>query len=201
MRESRSKRWLQAVLLAAPLVVLTAWLASGAVNRSQGPVPTSSGAPEIKGPKAASRGPFAGALPGAELPAPESDLPADRLDERVDGAADYFRGLGCVRLLAWRLASPPADLELLVFDKSDGAAAALARDAGQGRDAGPGNEASVSEQAILFRRGPVYARLLADPDAPAEPGQLKAVAVRLDRALQDGNAASGLRGAAGGAGL
>ncbi len=187
MRDFRPGRWLQAALLAAPLVLLVAWLASGAINRSQGPSidsSTASPGPLAQEPRTRSQdGPLEAARSALALPAPEYDLPADRLEDRVDGAADYLRGLGCRRLIAWRLTAPPAELELLVFAGSEGAAAALARDAGKERDAGPGDEASVSDQAVLFRRGALYARLLADPEAPAQAGLLGELASRLDDAL------------------
>jgi len=133
------------------------------------------------------------------LPPPGEDYPADRLEDRVDGAADWLRGLGCTRLVVWRLTDPPADLELLVFAHARGASQALARDAGPGRDREPGDEASVGEQAILFRRGAVYARLLADPEATAEPARLLELAQRIDRALEEAARGSG-EGRAGGPG-
>ena len=51
------------------------------------------------------------------------------------------------------------------------------------RDPAPGDEASVTAQAILFRRGVFYTKLIADPEAPADPEPLMTVAASLDRSL------------------
>jgi hypothetical protein len=120
------------------------------------------------------------------LPAPDADLAADRLEDRVDGAAEYLRSQGCVRLLYWRLARPAADLEILVFDRSDGAKSVLARDAGPERTKGPGDEAQISAQAVYFRRGFHLVRLFADPGATADPQALSEKAAAIDRALEGG---------------
>ena len=137
-------------------------------------------------------------LPG--FPPPEADLQAAQLEDRVDGAADKLREDGCRRLIAWKLLNPPADLEILVFDKSEGAKQTLQREAGPGRDPGPGDEASVSDQAILFRRGTVIARLMADPDAAPAPAALMDTARAIDRAIST-NSSSLLAGAGGGSRL
>jgi len=172
-RLSRVGVLLQALLLAAPLAGLAAWIARGGFARTHTPGPPPSGE-SVPSP--------AGPLTG--LPPPLADLPAARLEERVDGAAEYLRREGCRRLLAWRFEDPPADLEVLVFDGPEGARAVLARDAGPERTAGPGEEAAVSEQSILFRRGPVYARLFADPSTVIRSGSLEPVGERVDRALR-----------------
>jgi len=139
----------------------------------------------------------ASVLPG--FPPPEADLPAGKLEDRVDGAADKLREDGCRRLIVWKLLNPPADLEILVFDKSEGAKQTLAREAGPGRDPGPGDEASVSDQAILFRRGTVIARLMADPEAPPAPAALMETARAIDRAIS-ASPSTLLAGAGAGAG-
>ena len=167
MGRSKSTKWPLALLLAAPLLAICTWLVVGAVNRSQGP---------------------SALIPG--LPPPEADLPADRLEERVDGAAESLRKNGCKRLVAWKLSSPPADLEVYVFGDIEGAKALLDREAGSHLDPAPGDEASVTAQAILFRRGVFYAKLIADPAAAADPEPLMTVAANLDRAL---SGASGAR--------
>ncbi len=172
-------RWrhalLTAVLLAAPLVVLTAWVVYGAIHETHGasvtPAPGATPAPSQP----------AAILPG--FPAPEADLGADRLEEQVDGGAEYLRAQGCRRLLYWRLAAPQTDLEILVFDEPAGAAAVMARDAGPERQAGPGDEAQVSPQAIFFRRGRNLVRLLADPGATSDAPSLARRAAEVDRAL------------------
>ena len=170
MPERGRKAWLQALLLAAPLVCFTIWVVLGAAHESQ--------APNVGEAPTALRG----------FPPPEADLPADRLEDRVDGAAEYLRQHGCRRLLAWRLSDPPADLELLVFGDAQGAKTVLARDAGPDRTPGPGDEASVADQSILFRRGSIYVRLIADP---ASQGlALPAVAARVDEALRSYGGAS-----------
>ena len=154
--QTRGRSWLVGLALAAPLVLLTAWLIHGALVAGA----TSAGAPS------------------APKRAPALDLPASRLEERVDGGADALRAAGCVRLLYWRFEDPPADAEALVFDTPQNAHAALERDAGAGRTAGPGDEAQVSEQAVYFRRGAVLVRLFADPGASS--GRLLQAASRLE---------------------
>lgn len=146
-----------AVLLTAPLALLTAWVLHGAAQRSHG-VP--------EGP-AASAAAVAVKLPLAGLPAPQADLAAARLEDRVDGAAEYLRAQGCRRLLYWRLEDTAADLELLVFATEAGARTALLRDAGPERTPGPGDEAQASAQAVYFRRGAVLVRLIVDPGREA----------------------------------
>jgi hypothetical protein len=123
--------------------------------------------------------------PAAAYPAPQAVFPADRLDERVDGAAELLRKAGCRRLLYWRLEDPPADLELYVFTEAQAAKAALARDAGTDRSsASPGDEGWAGPQCLFFRRGANYVRLIADQAVTAEA--LTAQAQRLDRAVVRG---------------
>ena len=172
MPRFRFSSWVQGLLLTVPLVIIVAWITHGFVNP-----PEPAAAVEATASAAAPRVPLAG------LPPPEEDLPAARLEDHVDGAADYLRGNGCRRLLAWRITEPPADLEILVFDEAAGAQAVLARDAGPERQPGPGDEASVAEGSILFRRGAVYARLFADPSARPRPGSLLDLARKVDTAL------------------
>lgn len=160
---ARSRRpWLVGLALAAPLVVLTAWLIGGVLH------PASAGR---------GAGPAPDALPTA------AEFPADRLEARVDGAADALRAAGCERIRYWRFDAPPADAEALVFRSTDHARAALEREAGPSRTGGPGDEAQVSEQAVYFRRGAVLVRVFADPGAGA-PAELLRVAERLDAALR-----------------
>jgi hypothetical protein len=122
------------------------------------------------------------ATPAATYPAPQADFPADRLDERVDGAAELLRKAGCRRLLFWRLESPPADLELYAFSDARAAQQALERDAGSDRSpGGPGDEGWAGPQCVFFRRGTSYVRLIADQVMTTEA--LVAQAERLDRAL------------------
>ncbi|MFQ5877702.1 MAG: hypothetical protein ACE5JH_08470 [Acidobacteriota bacterium] len=178
------------LLLAAPLVALIVWLALGGVSRRFGPA-TSAGTPDLA---TTSRRPIAG------LREPDEEYPADRLHERVDGAADALRAAGCVRLLLWRTDDPPADVELLVFRSEDGAGRALQRDAGAGRTPGPGDEASVDEQAIIFRRGRFYARIYAEPGAAPDPAGLLDLARRLDagiRAMRTGGGTGDPAGSSG----
>jgi hypothetical protein len=167
--------WIVAPLLAAPLVALTAWIAHGLVA----PAPAREG----------SRAPAAAAAPAAtpawgSLP-PDADLPADRLEERVDGGAEALRADGCRRLLHWRFEAPPADAEALVFGSADGAKAVLAREAGSQRTPGPGDEAQLSPQSAYFRRGAVYVRIFLDPGAPESP-ELGKRAEEIDRVLAAG---------------
>ena len=165
----RLRTWLLALGLAAPLVAITAWVIRGGTDpRARQPASTG----------------MAGVWPG--LPEPLADLPAERLEERVDGAADALRADGCRRLVAWRFERPPADAEALVFRSADGARAVLEREAGPGRMPGPGDEAQVSEQAVYFRRGPVLVRIFLDPGASSPPGELLARAGEIDRALREG---------------
>jgi hypothetical protein len=156
--------WLVAAALSLPLVAITAWVTHGIVN------PPASEAP-------------ASALAGPAQPS--IDLSADRLEERVDGAADALRADGCRRLLYWRFETPPADAEALVFHAPEGARAALEREAGRARTPGPGDEAQLSPQAVYFRRGAVYVRLFLDPGAAASP-DLARRAEEIDRTLTQG---------------
>jgi len=161
--------WLVALALATPLVAITAWVIHGATDpHARQPTP----------------GEPAGVWPG--LPRHSADLPSERLEERVDGAADALRADGCRRLVYWRFARPPADAEALVFRTVDGAHAVLEREAGPGRTPGPGDEAQVSAQAVYFRRGSVLVRVFLDPGASPPPGGLLALAGEIDRALQEG---------------
>lgn len=165
----RLRTWLLALALAAPLVAITAWVIHGATYPPSRPtVP----------------GELAGAWPG--LPRHLADLPSERLEERVDGAADALRADGCRRLVLWRFEKPPADAEALFFAAAEGARAVLGREAGAERTPGPGDEAQVSGQAVYFRRGTVLVRLFLDPGATPPPGELVARAVEIDRALQAG---------------
>jgi hypothetical protein len=163
----RLRTWLLALALAAPLVAITAWVTRGASPAR----PPASG--KIKG-----------AWPG--LPRHRDDLPAERLEQRVDGAAEALRAAGCRRLVHWRFEEPPADAEALFFLAVEGARAVLEREAGPGRTPGPGDEALVSEQAVYFRRGAVLVRVFLDPGAAPLPGELVARATEIDRALQTG---------------
>jgi hypothetical protein len=167
----RWSTWVVAPALAAPLVALTAWVAHGIVA----PPKAREG---IAAPAATATPAFA-ALP------PDADLPADRLEERVDGGAEALRADGCRRLLHWRFETPPADAEALVFQTEAGAKTVLAREAGDERTPGPGVEAQLSPQSAYFRRGPVYVRIFLDPGAPAS-GELQKRAEEIDRALAAG---------------
>ena len=171
----RSRAWLWAVLLATPLVIVAGWLTTGGLGRSFGPA----GAAPGTGPPNAAPGAFR--LTG--FPDPEQDLPADRLYERVDGAAETLRRSGCRRLLFWNLDQPAAELEVLAFDDPQGASETLSRDAGDERTPGPGDESSVGSNAVFFRRGSHYVRVLANPLEAVSPEELLALAGRVDRAL------------------
>jgi hypothetical protein len=166
---------LLAALLALPLIALTAWVVRGALKA---PRRTSSddavAQPQPGGP--------AGGWPG--LPQHRADLPAERLEEHVDGAADALRASGCRRLVAWRFERPPADAEALFFATAEGARAVLEREAGSERTPGPGDEAQVSAQAVYFRRGALLVRVFLDPGATAAAGDLVARAQEIDRAIQ-----------------
>jgi len=161
--------WLVAFALAAPLVAITAWVIHGATD-----------------PRARQAAPGGLARVWSGLPEHRADLPSERLEERVDGAADALRADGCRRLVAWRFERPPADAEALVFRTADGARAVLEREAGHGRTPGPGDEAQVSDEAVYFRRGPVLVRIFLDPGASSPPGELLARAGEIDRALREG---------------
>jgi hypothetical protein len=165
----RLRSWLLALALAAPLVAMTGWVIHGVIH-PPAPRPTP--------------GATAGAWPG--FPRPVADLPAERLEERVDGAAGALRGQGCRRLVYWRFERPPADTEALFFGAAQAARAAFERQAGAGRTPGPGDEAQVSAQAVYFRRGTVLVRMFLDPGASAPPGELVARAGEIDRALREG---------------
>jgi hypothetical protein len=165
--------WVKLALLLAPLAAFSSWVTWGALHRSQGPALTPRAPTEIDR-----------VLAG--FPAPEDDLPAARLEERVDGAAEALRAKGCRRLVHWRLADPPADLEVLVFETPGGARAVFEGDAGKDRSPGPGDEALGGDQFLYFRRGAVVVRLLLDPGAPSGARSLARTAERVDAALQAG---------------
>jgi hypothetical protein len=173
----RLPSWLLGLALATPLVGLTVWVVRGALTD---PGRASNGAfvpqPRPGGP--------AGVWLG--LPQHRADLSADRLEERVDGAADALRADGCRRLVAWRFEQPPADAEALFFATTEGARAVLGREAGTERTPGPGDEAQVSPQAVYFRRGTVLVRVFLDPGASPPPDALVGRAREIDRALQAG---------------
>jgi len=169
MSRRRPAAWLVAAALAAPLVAFAAWLIRGAVD------------PHAGQPRPAG---LAGVWIG--LPPHRADLPADRLEERVDGAADALRAEGCRRLVAWRFEAPPADAEALFFATTQGARAVLEREAGRERTPGPGDEAQVSAQAVYFRRGTALVRVFLDPGASPAPDELVSRARDIDRALQAG---------------
>jgi hypothetical protein len=146
----RLQPWLVALALALPVVGIAGWIAHGALEGGRAAAP----AVEPSGPVVAG------------LPTP-TDYTAERLEERVDGAAPSLRAAGCERLRHWRLEAPPADAEALFFRSVDAARAALALEAGQGRTPGPGDEAQVTSQAIYFRQGAVVVRVFADPATPS----------------------------------
>jgi len=114
-----------ALLLATPVVGLTAWVVRGALN----PPRADGSAPQPR--------PGTSASSWSGLPPHLVDLPADRLEEHVNGAADALRASGCRRLVAWRFEKPPADAEALFFGTAEGARAVLDREAGPGRTPGP----------------------------------------------------------------
>jgi hypothetical protein len=176
---SRFPPILGALLLATPLVALSAWVVRGALSRDHGPTPEDANfeRPEPTPPAVAD-------IPLPGFPPPATDLPEARLEERVNGAADILRAQGCRRLLFWRLNAPPSDLEILVFRTEDGASTALDRELGPERSGGLGDEALTSEQAVYFRRGPFLVHLFLDPGTPPGPG-LEARAREVDRALQE----------------
>ena len=171
MARARTASVASALLAAVPLLVVAGIVVRGALRPSRGP--------EVRAVEPS-------AAPLAGYAEPHADLSAERLHERVDGAEAYLRSQGCSRLLAWDLGDPAATLELFFFDDPEGAARVLARDAVPARTPGPGDEASADAQSVLFRRGRVYARLVADPDSPVDPGRLLAEAGLVDRAILDG---------------
>jgi hypothetical protein len=124
-------------------------------------------------------------LTDAGLPAPELDLPADRLHERVDGAELWLRSIGCNRLLAWRFSDPAHELEVLLFDTIVGAQQALDKDAGKERTRDvPGDEGWANAQVVYFRRDTRYCRLIAE--TRQHPQAIMRQARLIDRALVDG---------------
>jgi hypothetical protein len=169
----RLPSWLVGLLLATPLLALTAWVVSGFAASDARPLAGAAPSP---------RPPSPGVLPG--LAAPTADLPEARFEEHVNGAADALRADGCRRLLYWRFEDPPADAELLVFRTAADARAVMETEAGPERTAGPGDEARLTEQSVYFRRGSVFVRLFLDPGAG--PYGLVERANEIDRALAIG---------------
>ena len=124
-------------------------------------------------------------VPDALFPAPELDLPADRLHERVDGAEPWLQSIGCSRLLAWQFTEPRLELEVLVFNSVSGAQLALGKDAGNGRSPSvPGDEGWTNSQVVYFRRGNCYCRVISERRELARA--LMNLAQRVDRALLSG---------------
>jgi hypothetical protein len=148
-------------------VALVAWIAHGAVD---------AGAPQP-----APAGP-AGVWAG--LPQHRADLPAERFEERLGGAAHALRAAGCRRLVHWRFERPPTDAEALFFTTDEAARAALTRELGDERTPGPGDEAQASPRAVSFRRGSVVVKVSLDPGAEADGGALLARASEIDRSLE-----------------
>jgi hypothetical protein len=177
MRDNRPLRFLGRLLMAAPLVAIMTWLVAGGMSRSFGPVLPPA-------PPAPSSAPSAVTTLLSGFPRPSGDYPAERLYERVDGAADGLRAAGCRRLLFWTIEDPAAEVELLIFDAEAGAARVLTRDAGPERVSGPGDEASVADQSVYFRRGRLYARIIGDPSAGTDRKRLLQLAERVDRSLR-----------------
>jgi hypothetical protein len=171
----RLPSWLLVVLLATPLVGLTAWVVRGALRSPRASADVDVRQPRPNGP--------AGVWPG--LPQHRADLPAERLEEHVDGAAEALRASGCRRLVAWRFEKPPADAEALFFATAEGARAVLEREAGAERTPGPGDEAQVSAQAVYFRRGALLVRVFLDPGVTAGAGDLVARAQEIDQAIRE----------------
>jgi hypothetical protein len=197
MSERPTVSWVVSLLLGTLLAAAATGLTVGWMQRLFGPAASSAPA-SVGVATGAATGPSDERLPAAAplppparsqarifpwLPGPEADLPPDRLFERVDGAADALIAAGCERLVCWRVADPPAELDLLVFRDAAGAAGELRRDAGPGRTPGPGDEASVEPGSIYFRRGRAYVRLLADAGKRVPHGRLLDLAARLDAAL------------------
>jgi hypothetical protein len=181
MPRNRRHSWLKYLLLTAPLVCLAAWLTAGGVKGSFGPDLTSAPGPAKSAPSPSNSHLPAPFLSG--FPPPDGEYPADRLFERVDGAADALIAAGCRRLLYWRIGAPAAEMELLVFDRVEGASSVMARDVGPGRDPGPGEEASLTDQSVFFRRGGIYIRILGDPTSNPGREPLLELARRADRGL------------------
>jgi hypothetical protein len=188
----RRSAWIRGLLLALPLVGLATWLTVGGVSRSFGPdleAPELLGEPSLAEPDAAHEASPAAAVSPSALPAglpsdPEDYRP-DTFFERVNGADEYLISKGCRRILVWVFDDPPAELELLVFETAEGASEVLARDAGPERHEGAGEEASISDEAVFFRRGELYARIYAMGEALPKPGALAALAQRIDVSLVD----------------
>ncbi len=119
------------------------------------------------------------------FPQPQQDLSRDRLEQRAGQAAQRLRELGCTRLLYWKWSQPTGDLELLRFETEAGAQKRMAEEAGsERRRLGPGEEASVGDSSLHFRRGKLYARLVAA--GPEPEAVLIAAGRRLDRAITGG---------------
>jgi hypothetical protein len=169
----RLPSWLVGLLLATPLLALTVWVVGGFATADS---------PPIEDAVPSSHPPPQGVLPG--LAAPEADLPEERLEEHVNGAADALRAAGCRRLVYWRFENSSADAELLVFRTAAEARTLMEKEAGPERTPGPGDEARVTEQFVYFRRGMVLVRLFLDPGA--EPSGLVERATEIDRALANG---------------
>ena len=166
---------LLATLLSVPLIGVTAWVVRGALQAPRASSEAAVPQPHPEGP--------AGVWPG--LPQHRVDLPAERLEEQVDGAAEALRASGCRRLVAWRFEKPPADAEALFFATAEGALAFLDKEAGPARTPGPGDEAQVSPQAVYFRRASTLVRVFLDPGASAPAGELVARAQEIDRAIRE----------------
>jgi hypothetical protein len=120
------------------------------------------------------------------FPAPDVDLPANRLHERVDGAEIWLKSIGCNRLLAWRVSDLDLEIEVLVFETVDGARQALDKDSGNSRSKGlPGDEGWANAQVVYFRRGKQYCRVIADNREHAHA--ISTEAQRFDHLMSNGS--------------
>lgn len=175
-------RWLSC---ASPWLVLLVLTSLSCRNRETRPNATLLHSACSQSPKPLTRTSTAAFLSDSGLGQPEMDLGADRLHERVNGAAPWLQSIGCRRLLAWTRA-PSLEIEVLVFDTVAGAKQALDKDsAGSRTHATPGEEGWTNAQVVYFRRSTLYCRLTAPDRGHAQA--LIAQAQRVDQAILSGD--------------
>ena len=167
----RLRTWLLALALAAPLVAITAWVIHGATD------------PPARPP--ASR--RAGGRVARPAPTTSPTCPSERLEERVDGAADALRADGCRRLVLWRFEQPPADAEALFFARRGRRARRprSARRAPSGRRA-PGTRPRCRTRPSTSGAGRSSSACSSTPAPRRRRASSLARAVEIDRALRAG---------------
>lgn len=117
----------------------------------------------------------------AELPPKREVFGRDQMLQLPGWDGARLAGLDCRWCLRWRLPDPPAELDLLFFDKIHGAQQALELGEAGREVRGLGAEGVAAGREIRFREGRVVVRLAAPAGAAVDPGQLELKAREISR--------------------